>query len=111
VTVLRLDAKGAVQKGPTITGPPGAQLPSPILTGAVLEVDAQGLHAGLPLGPGASLALPVRVVVGKPPGSYDASTLQVRGELVGWRSPQSLLLHSGIPTCECCCVNQPGTWC
>jgi hypothetical protein len=49
----------------------------------VLEVLDQGLPAGLPLRPGASLALPVRVVVGKPPGSYDASTLQVRMVILG----------------------------
>lgn len=77
--MLRLDAKGAVQKPMSIpTGPPGAQLPPPSLTGAYLEVQDQGLASGLPLNPGANLALPVKVVVGKPPGSYDASTLQVR---------------------------------
>jgi hypothetical protein len=79
VTVLRLDAKGSVQKPASITptGAPGALLPPPSLSGAYLEVQDQGLAAGLPLNPGASLALPVRVVVGKPQGSYDGSTLQV----------------------------------
>lgn len=76
--MLRLDAKGAVQKPASIpTGAPGALLPPPSLSGAHLEVLEQGLAAGLPLNPGTSLALPVRVVVGKPQGSYDGSTLQV----------------------------------
>lgn len=76
VSVLRLDAKGAVQRAPSVQI--GAAGPPPSLTGAYLEVSDQGLAAGLPLQPGASLSSPVTVVVGKPPGSYDASTMQVR---------------------------------
>lgn len=95
--VAVLNAKGAVLKPPpqlasttslsaagTGTGQQQQQhqalLPPPSLSGAYLEVNEQGLAAGLPLNPGASLSLPVTVVVGKPPGlgtMFDASQLQV----------------------------------
>jgi len=90
-----LNAKGAVLKSVSNTaGSTGQQqqqqqpgiLPPPSLSGAYLEVQEQGLSAGLPLNPGASLSLPVTVVVGKPRGNmFDACTLQV------WLSTASVL--------------------
>lgn len=79
-----LNAKGAVLKPVSNTaGSTGQQqqpgiLPPPSLSGAYLEVQEQALSAGLPLNPGASLSLPVTVVVGKPHGNmFDACTLKV----------------------------------
>ena len=94
--MLRLDAKGAVQRAPAI--PPGVAGPPPSLTGAYLEVLDQGLAAGLPLQPGASLALPVSVVVGKPPGSYDASTMQVKAS---WRHDFDCVVWPDLLSSHC----------
>lgn len=105
-----LNAKGAPLKPPqlpTSAAALGQQQQQPLLppsspNGAFLEVQEQGLGAGLPLNPGASLSLPVKVLVGKPPAnSFDSSTVQVSMEACSMLCAQRFTLVCGVQSHTC----------